>query len=58
MEEIGVENEEPFTILPLDVIANKAKADIIELFNKQEVNRDFSAIHYAYTEDNSVFQKV
>jgi hypothetical protein len=58
MEEIGVENEEPFSILPLEVIANKAKADIIELFNKQKPNREFAAIEYAYTPENSVFEKV
>lgn len=58
MEEIGVENEEPFSILPLEVIANKAKADIIELFNNQQSNRDFSAVQYTYTPENSVFDEV
>ena len=58
MEEIGVENEEPFTILPLEVIANKAKADIIELFNKQVQNRETSAIEYIYTSDNNIFENV
>jgi predicted membrane chloride channel (bestrophin family) len=58
MEEIGVENEEPFSILPLEVIANKAKADIIELMNKQEDNRDFSAIRYDYVPEHSVFEHV
>lgn len=58
MEEIGVENEEPFSILPLEVIANKAKADIIELFNKQVQNRETSAIEYIYTSDNNIFENV
>lgn len=58
MEEIGVENEEPFSILPLEVIADKAKADIIELYNKQHSYREMSAIEYTYTPDNTVFEKV
>jgi hypothetical protein len=31
-----VEIEEPFGILPLEVISNKAKADIIEIINRQD----------------------
>lgn len=58
MEEIGAEIEEPFSILPLEVIANKAKVDIIELFNSQKDNRDMSAIEYTYTADNSIFENV
>ena len=40
IEEIGVEIEDPFGILPLEVISNKAKADVIEIINRQEVVKD------------------
>ena len=57
MEEIGVENEEPFSILPLEVIAGKAKTDIIELMNKQRENRRFADVVYDYSEaTSSVFK--
>jgi hypothetical protein len=35
IEEIGVQIEDPFGILPLEVISNKAKADMIELVNRE-----------------------
>eukprot|EP00892_Ulva_mutabilis_P011484 jgi/Ulvmu1/8708/UM047_0048.1 len=57
MEEIGVENEEPFSILPLEVIAGKAKSDIIELMNKQRENRRFADVIYDYSAaTSSVFE--
>jgi hypothetical protein len=40
IEEIGVEIEDPFGILPLEVISNKAKADIIEILNREDVVKD------------------
>ena len=40
IEEIGVEIEDPFGILPLEVISNKAKADVIEIMNRQDVVKD------------------
>lgn len=35
-----MEIEDPFGILPLEVISNKAKADVIEIMNRQEVVKD------------------
>jgi hypothetical protein len=40
IEEIGVEIEDPFGILPLEVISNKAKADVIEIMNRQDTVKD------------------
>lgn len=40
IEEIGVEIEDPFGILPLEVISNKAKADVLEIMNRQDVVKD------------------
>lgn len=40
IEEIGVEIEEPFGILPLEVISNKAQADMAELINRQHTIQD------------------
>ena len=48
IEEIGVEIEEPFGILPLEVISNKAKADMIEI-----VNREVKVKDVALTQDRS-----
>lgn len=58
MEEIGVENEEPFSILPLEVIAGKAKTDIVELMNKQRENRKFADVVYDYSEATSAVFKL
>jgi len=48
IEEIGVEIEEPFGILPLEVISNKAKADMIEI-----VNREVQVKDVALTQDRA-----
>lgn len=53
IEEIGVEIEEPFGILPLEVISNKAKADIIEIMNRQDTVKDI-----ACTEESPAQTKV
>jgi predicted membrane chloride channel (bestrophin family) len=41
IDEIGNEIEEPFSILPLEVIAAKSRSDIAELMNKSSKNCDF-----------------
>ena len=38
MEEISVEIEEPFSMLPIEVITAKARSDIITLVNNQRAN--------------------
>ena len=48
-----MEIEEPFGILPLEVISNKAKADIIEIMNRQDTVKDI-----ACTEESPAQTKV
>lgn len=44
IEEIGVEIEEPFGILPLEVISNKSKADMFEIVNRKNVVKDIALV--------------
>jgi hypothetical protein len=44
IEEIGVEIEEPFGILPLEVISNKAKADMFEIINRESIVKDVALV--------------
>ena len=57
IQEIGLEIEEPFGILPLEVICAKTIRDLTSLMNNEEPMWDIATEIYDYPEECGIFRQ-
>jgi predicted membrane chloride channel (bestrophin family) len=56
IEEIGLEIEEPFGILPLENICAEVLRDLTDLINNQDVTMGAAEMEYEYPNESAVFK--